>query len=122
MSFFVSESIKDIVDENSLIESNNKPNSTYSSVGLVLNDQGRNIQFDIKKVSFKPGNDLDEQRVCLFFECSDRYIEMIYFKKTKSAFLKLVNTEIEISDYSIDSITQDSKDTYIISLLCYLDR
>lgn len=117
MSFFVSESIKEIIDSDSLIERNESDNSGLSAI-FKKND--RIIKFDVKKITF---DNTDPVNRCLnlFFKCYSSHIEMFLLKKEDQAFLKIGNKKIKIKYYDIDSIIEDSKDTYIISLLCQIE-
>ena len=115
MSFFVSESIKEIIDEDTFIDNVTSEDNRKRSIELIFKKESNKIRFDIQEIIFDKSSSIR-----LSFLCYDRHIDTIYLKKIDSTFLKIGTTQMKLQDYSINSIIEDSKDTYIISLLCHI--
>jgi hypothetical protein len=115
MSFFVSDSIKDIVDEESLIESTIEKEKSGNLLSVSFLTSHSNIKFDLVSLKFE-----SKDWVHVSFYCYGKHLETIFFNTCDTTSLKIGSKSINIQEYNVNSILEESENTYIMNLLCRL--
>jgi len=112
MSFFVSESLKDVLDEENLLN-NNRVKTKFAFLSYDVNDeklksQIEKFKFSNKKLIISLNASLDELEKFYF---NDILIDKIVFKE-KSIKIK--------EEYTINSAVYKEDNNYLIELTCYI--
>tara|TARA_R110001599_G_scaffold326665_1_gene539319 strand:+ start:910 stop:1278 length:369 start_codon:yes stop_codon:yes gene_type:complete len=120
MSFFVSESIKSIIDENTLLANDSSEKKVkHCSLSLIFrNIDDTEILYDIKKVNFENSESVDIAKIDII--CNPQQSESLFFKKFKNHSMRIGKKLIKINTYEIKTIEFESKDVYKVRLICAL--